>query len=255
MHAERIICDTTGDEYADLKERVKESCNKLKEAISRVAHLTEKCKRTFDLPVKNNEELLEMFSAYNKYLYYLIDLHYHMIQIEYPIEQKKAYELACKISTHNQLIIEEKLKPSMKTLCKLLPKDKELKWSLNYIDILHHMSVSLKWLCRGLNHYKAEENNECYGAIKEAKNNGQNCYDYFEKYTDKNSTFYMAYVERWLDFVAKNYEFFKGIALNIDQMYIDQTYYSGGTFDSDNLMEKKGPIEPFKVEEFGDAFE
>lgn len=148
LRAEQVIWDTENDDFGELKDRVKESWNLLKESLKRVAHLKEKCKRTFETPIKNSDELYDVFKGnqisdflysfvlfleYNNYLYSLLDMHYHMIQIEYPIDQKKAFELAAKISHHNQTIIEEKLKPSAKNLCKMLPKDKELSWNKNYI--------------------------------------------------------------------------------------------------------------------------
>lgn len=174
-------------------------------------HLIEKCKRTFECPVKDNEELCEWLSMYNKYLFYLVDVNYHMIQIEYPIEQNKAYELAAKMCAHNQIIIEEKIKPTLEYLMSYFPKEKELKLNMKYVNIMHHLNVSLKWLCRGLNHWKAEEKSLCYSAIHEAKENGQFCYDFFDDATDKTVTFYQTYVERWLNFVAKNYEHFKDL--------------------------------------------
>ena len=93
-----------------------------------------------------------------------------------------------------------------------------------------------------------------YSAIGEAKSNGQNCYDFFEKYTEKKATYYMVYVERWLNYVANNYAHFKDMAEQLDFMSMEASY-TGDTFESENLIEKKGPLEPYKVEEFEEAFE
>lgn len=129
----------------------------LKESYSRFMLLTDIWKSTFDLPVNKNEDLYNAFSEYNQYVRYVIDLHYHMIQVEYPIEQNKAHELACKMFYHNQTLLDEKLKPSIGNLIRLFPKDKELEWMENYINILYFLNISLKWLCRGLGHHRTEE--------------------------------------------------------------------------------------------------
>lgn len=63
----------------------------------------------------------------------------------------------------------------------------------------------------------------------------------------------MQYVERWLNFVAKNYEYFKDFAEKLDFMSMESAY-TGSTFEGDSLLEKKGPIEPSLVEEYENAF-
>lgn len=64
----------------------------------------------------------------------------------------------------------------------------------------------------------------------------------------------MEYVERWLNFIAKNYEYFEDLAKNIDHMNMDSAY-TGDRFDGDNLLEKKGKVEAYAVDGFSKAFE
>lgn len=202
----------------------------------------------FKLPVNDGLLYGAMFEDYIKYLLGVFDVHFHMIQIEYPFEQQKAYELACKMMVHCSEVIDKTCKPGIMRMKGHLKKEKEPDLSLNYINILHHLCISIKWLARGLSHAKDEdEKTNCYSAINEAKTCAQRCYDFFENVTAAHQPYYYAYVERWMDYIANTFSHYKGLAENVDYITME-TAYNGPLFESGNIMEKKDKIEPYSHE-------
>lgn len=167
------MCNDTGEEFEDTKMQIKEACNHIKTAISIVKFLSLNIPTVFALPIKDGKSFGPLFKDYNKYLFSIFDLHFHMIQVEYPFGKKMAYELAAKMMSHCSLIIEESVKPNIRTLQEYFKKDKEFDLFYTYSNILHTLCICLKWLARGLNHGKSDEKEECYSAINEAKMIGQ----------------------------------------------------------------------------------
>ncbi|CAI2371911.1 unnamed protein product [Moneuplotes crassus] len=247
IYAERIICKTTDDDIEETKERIKESCGHIKEAVSIIKFLSLRIPEVFEFPIKDASTLSVMFKDYNKYLLSILDVHFHMIQVEYPFEKKMAYELASKMMSHCALMMEESVKPNLKSFREHYKKPKEIDLAYNYANILHNLCIALKWLARGLNHHKSGEKESCYSAINEAKNIGQKCYDCFEDATSRAENYYFKYIERWLEYIAAVYDYFKGYADNVDYCSME-SLYSGPIFEDINLLEKKEKIEPIEIE-------
>jgi hypothetical protein len=215
-----------------------------------VMFLMEKASDVFEMPIKDNDTYAGMFDQYNKYLLSVLDLHFHMIQVEYPFEKGMAYELASKMMNHCALVIETSIKPTLKNLMPFFKKEKELLNYYNYANILHNLMISIKWLARGLSHYNDEdEKSECYNAINEAKQSGQKCYDYFEDDNEKFHNYYYLYVERWMEYVAAVYEHMKDIADNVDYMSMEGTY-DGPIFETVSVLEKKEKIPVYFLENY-----
>ena len=250
--AEKIMWGTSGDEYEDLKDRVKEACNHIKDSVSMIRFWEQERQNALDNPIDKKDFFFPIFRDYNRYLNGILDLTYHMIQVEYPFE-KKAYELAAKIWNHNAIIIEDEIKPTLKKIQGQFSKEKEIMLNLNFLNILQHMSTSIKWLCRGLSHDQEQENRECYSAINESKNWGQNCYDFFEEITSGHKPYYYEYVERWMNYIAKLYEYYKERAWKVDVMDMNSSY-TGPLFESEGTMEKKEKIKPYVLEQYEEAF-
>lgn len=249
--AEKIMW-SSDDEEKELKDKVKEACNYIKEAVAMIRFWEQERQNALDNPIDKKDFLFSVFRDYNRYLNGIFDLTFHMIQVEYPFE-KKAYELAGKIWNHNAKFIEEEIKPTLKKIQSSFPKEKEITLNFNYLNILQHMSTSIKWLWRGLSHDQEEENRDCYSAINESKNCGQNCYDYFEELSSGHRPFYYEYVERWMNYIAKIYEYYKDRAWKVDVMDMNSAY-SGPLFESEGTMEKKEKIEPYVLEQYEEAF-
>lgn len=114
IYAERIICKDT-DDIEETKERIKESCGHIKEAVSIIKFLSLRIPEVFEFPIKDASTLSVMFKDYNKYLLSILDVHFYMIQVEYPFEKKIAYELASKMMNHCALTMEESVKPNLKS--------------------------------------------------------------------------------------------------------------------------------------------
>ena len=235
------------DEFEESKERIKEAGNHLKSSMSIFRFLSLNNPIVFGLPVKDASHYSELFKNYNKYVCGIIDVHFNMIQAEYPFEKKMAYELASKLMSHWALILEETVKPNLRNVQESLKKDKEYAYSYDYANVLHNLCLSLKWLARGMNHDKQDEKDLCYSAINESKNIGQKCYDWFEDATQMRDFYYFKYIQRWLDYVATIYDHFKGIADNVD-FWTMETAYTGPLFEEVNLLEKNEKIEPFDVQ-------
>lgn len=214
-----------------------------------VKFLTEQAPDVFSLPVSDNETYSDMLQMYNRYLFGVLDLHYHMIQIEYPFEKEMAYELASKMSNHCALLIKTTIKPILNSLRDFFKNEKEINNYYNYANVLYNLMLSIKWLSRGLNHYKVEEKSNCYTAINEATKIGQNCYNSSEDDNEKFKNYYYRYVERWLEYVAAVYEHMKGIAEKVDFVSMEGIY-DGPIFETDSVIEKKEKIPVYFLENY-----
>mmetsp|Transcript_32743 Transcript_32743/g.29026 ORF Transcript_32743/g.29026 Transcript_32743/m.29026 type:complete len:172 (-) Transcript_32743:301-816(-) len=160
IYSERIILQKSEDEFEESKERIKEAGNHIKTSISILKFLSLNIPIVFALPVKDAKIYAELFKDFNKYIFGILDIHYHMIQAEYPFEKQMAYELSSKLMNHCCTIMTESLKPCLRKVQESLTKDKEYNYSYAYINILHNLCISLKWLARGMNHAKQEEKDE-----------------------------------------------------------------------------------------------
>lgn len=244
------MCETVDEEFESFKDKIKAAREELKEGYSILKFLELETEEVFNMPIKNNDTYLYIFRDYIRYLMAVFDLSFHLVQVEIPFSQGKAYELSCKMMVHCQELIKDKLKPLAVQMQNHLKKEKEPKENLNYVQILHHLCVSVKWLSRGLSHQgDEEEKRDMYAAIGEAKKTGQNWYDFFEGASKKHRPFYYDYVERWLDFVATTYERFKDLAEKVDYMNMDHSY-DGPVFTAQDLLEGKDPIQPYEVKHY-----
>lgn len=257
IYAERIICGKTDDDIEESKERIKESCNHIRTSFSMVKFLTEQAPDVFSLPVKDNDTYSDMLQQYNLYLLAVLDLHYHMIQVEYPFEKEMAYELASKMTNHCALLIKTTIKPALNSLRSFFKDEKEINNYYNYVNVLSNLMLSIKWLSRGLNHYKIEEKNNCYTAINEAKKIGQNCYDSSESDNEKFKCYYYRYIERWLEYMAQVYDHMKDIAEKVDFVSMEGLY-DGPIFETESIIQKKDKIPVYfleNYEKYRDTFE
>jgi hypothetical protein len=244
------MCETVDEEFESTKDKIKAVREELKEGYSILKFLNNETDVVFKMPVKNNETYLYIFTDYIQYLIAIFDLSFHLVTVEIPYSEEKAYELACKIMVRCVELIGDKLKPLSLKMQTHLKKEKEPKQNLNYVQILHHLCVSIKWLSRGLSHQRDdEEKRELYSAIGEAKKTGQNCYDFFEDASKKHRPYYYDYVERWLDFIAKTYEYFENIAEKVDHMSMEHGY-DGPLFAGQDLLEGKDKVEPYNVNNY-----
>jgi len=169
------MCESNSSLYDNLKDKIKAACTEMKESVAMIKFLDQEHNDIFEMPVKDNKVYKELFRVHNNFLLAAFDIGFHQIQVEYPLDLQKAYELAAKMMGHNADMAVNSLKPAAITLQGLLKKEKEPKLFSNYANILQHLSISLKWLARGLSHQNDDDEKAMmYSAINEAKLSAQN---------------------------------------------------------------------------------
>lgn len=94
--ADKIVRGMTDDQT--LKDIVKEASNQLKLGYCKAKYLQSWCGGISELPFKDKKPVVEFSLAFNNYLVGIFGFHHSLVQLQFPLSEKKAYEMATKMA-------------------------------------------------------------------------------------------------------------------------------------------------------------
>jgi len=84
-----------------MKDIIKEASNQLKLGYCKTKYLFNRCSGIEALPFKDKKPVVEFGLAFNTYLLNILALHHQLVQVQFPLNEKKAFEMSVKMAVQS----------------------------------------------------------------------------------------------------------------------------------------------------------
>lgn len=137
------------DSASSQKDIIKDSSTQLKLAYCKSKYLVSRCSGIRMLPFKEKKAVVEFTDSFNQYLFNVFALHHQLIQLQFPLVERKAYEMATKMACQCQKYIRE-ISGNIESIKTEFKQKDIMKMTIGYLDVLTNTTEVAKYVARGM---------------------------------------------------------------------------------------------------------